>query len=66
MDNNQLLESLEHLKSEGISYSYIANNCDIPKSTLYYYIKKQFFPYYARKKIEAFIIKEFKEILEDE
>lgn len=66
MDNKQLLESLEHIKREGISYSYIANNCDIPNSTLYYYIKKQFFPFYMRKKIEAFITKEFKEILEDE
>ena len=66
MDSKQLLEALELIKCEGISYSYIANNCDIPKSTLYYYIKKQSFPYYARKKIEAFIKSEFEEIIGNE
>ena len=66
MNNERLVEQLQILKSNCISYKYIADNTNIPTSTFYYYLKHNRFPYSARKRIEEFINKEFKEILEDE
>jgi len=66
MSNEKLIEQLQILKNNCISYKYIADNTDIPTSTFYYYLKNNRFPYTARKRIEEFIIKEFREILEDE
>lgn len=66
MKNEQLIDSLVTLKNNGISYKYIAENSDIPTSSFYYYLRNNNFPYYTRKQVEEFILKEFKEILQDE
>ncbi len=66
MKNEQLIDSLVTLKNNGISYKYIAENSDIPTSSFYYYLRNNSFPYFARKQVTEFILKEFKEILEDE
>ena len=66
MTNDQLINNILRLKEEGITFKYIANSCDIPTSSFYYYIKNNKIPYFARKQIEEFLLKEFKEIIKDE
>ena len=66
MSNDKLIEQLQILKSNYISYKSIADNTDIPTSTFYYYLRRSSFPYNARKRIEEYINKEYREILEDE
>lgn len=66
MNNERLIEQLNILKSNCISYKSIADNTGIPTSTFYYYLKNNRFPYNTRKRIEEYIIKEYREILEDE
>lgn len=66
MNNEELIEAINTLKNEGISYKEIGDNADIPKSTFAYYMKNQKFPYKARKRIESYIINEYKELLKYE
>lgn len=66
MSNEILLEQLATLKMNGISHKSIAENTGIPTSTFYYYVRNNRFPYTARKRVEEYIIKEYREILEDE
>ena len=66
MSNDKLIEQLQILKSNYISYKSIADNTDIPTSTFYYYLRRSNFPYNARKRIEEYINREYREILEDE
>ncbi len=66
MSNDRLIEQLAILKLNGISHKSIADNTGIPTSTFYYYVRTNKFPYTARKRIEEYIIKNYREILEDE
>lgn len=66
MNDEELIEVINTLKDEGISYKEIYDNADIPKSTFSYYMKNQKFPYRARKRIESYIREEFKELLKYE
>lgn len=66
MSNDRLLEQLTILKINGVSHKSIAENTGIPTSTFYYYVRNNRFPYTARKRIEEYIIKNYREILEDE
>ncbi len=66
MSNDRLLEQLTVLKINGVSHKSIAENTGIPTSTFYYYVRNNRFPYTARKRIEEYIIKNYREILEDE
>lgn len=66
MSNDRLIEQLAILKINGISHKSIADNTGIPTSTFYYYVRNNRFPYTARKRVEEYIIKNYREILEDE
>ena len=66
MNNEELFEAIKTLKNEGVSYKEIYDNSNIPKSTFFYYMKNQRFPYKARQRIEMYIKKEFKELLKYE
>ena len=66
MNNEELIEAINALKNEGITYKELCDNAEIPKSTFTYYMKNQKFPYRARKRIESYIREEFKELLKDE
>ena len=66
MSNERLLEQLVILKLNGISHKSIAENTEIPTSTFYYYVRNNRFPYTARKRVEEYINKEYREILENE
>lgn len=63
MNNEELIEAINTLKNEGITYKEICDNADIPKSTFAYYMRNHKFPYKARKRIESYISEEFKELL---
>ncbi len=64
MKNEKFIEVLKQLKEEGISYKSLAQNSNIPTASFYYYLKNNRFPYTARKQIEAFILNEYREIIE--
>lgn len=66
MTNERILNNLITLKENGINYSSIADALEIPRSTFYYYIRVNKIPYDARKRINEYIYKEYKEILNDE
>ena len=66
MTNEKILNDLITLKQNGISYKSISSAIDMPKSTFYYYIRVNKIPYEARKRIEEYIYKEYREILENE
>ncbi len=66
MTNERIINNLIVLKENGISYSSIADALEIPRSTFYYYIRVNKIPYDARKRINEYIYKEYKEILNDE
>lgn len=66
MTNERIINNLIALKENGISYSSIADALEIPRSTFYYYIRVNKIPYDARKRINEYIYKEYKEILNDE
>lgn len=66
MTNERIINNLISLKQNGISYSSIADALEIPRSTFYYYIRVNKIPYDARKRINEYIYKEYKEILNDE
>lgn len=66
MSNERFIEDLITLKANGINYSILADEAEMPRSTFYYYLKKNRFPYSARKRIEDVIYRDYKEILEDE
>ena len=66
MTNEKILNDLIALKQNGISYSSIADELEIPRSTFYYYIRVNKIPYEARKRVKEYIYSEYKEILNDE
>lgn len=66
MTNERIINDLITLKGNGISYKSISDAIDIPKSTFYYYIRINKIPYEVRKRVEEYIYKEYKEILENE
>ena len=41
MNDEELIEVINTLKDEGISYKEIYDNADIPKSTFSYYMKNR-------------------------
>ena len=65
MTNEQIINNLKTLKVNGISYKYIATQCNINVSSMYTYINKGAFPYLARRIIEEYINNNFKELIKE-
>lgn len=66
MKNEQFIEVLKQLKNEGVSYKQIAKDSNIPTSSFYYYVRNNRFPYTARKQVEEYILREYKELIDNE
>ena len=65
MKNKEFIEILKRLKEdEGISYKSIARSTGIAPSSFYHYVNNNMFPYTARKVVEEYILKEYKELIE--
>ena len=65
MSNEEIMNILNWLKSEGVSFKYLAKQSDISYDTFYYYRRCKQFPLLERKKVEKAIIENFGEVLDE-
>lgn len=65
MSNEELINVLNALKLEGVSYKYIAKISDIAYDSFYYYRRCKQFPLLERMKVEEALNKQFGEVLDE-
>ena len=65
LTDNQLDALIENLKKEGISYKFIANICDIPISTFYFYRRSRHYPIDVRLQIKDALYDRFGDMIDE-